>query len=383
MITGVVLALLASVFTASASITQRFAAAPDTSDVSFNLQLIRELIRKPIWFLGILCMIGGFGFQVAALRVSSLGLVQPVIATELLLVFGFLAFRSPGRVQKRDWLAAAAMAVGLASFLAIAHPSGASNTAPSSTGPFSMWTVAALGTLGVTVLFWTLAQLPGRHGRKHSGARQAALLAIAAGAAWGFVAAVIKELSAHISAGPYAVFTNWSPYVLLIAGAGAFFLLTNAFKAGPLAASQPGLTVVDPLVASILGVFLFKETIRHDPLELFGEAISLSILIGGVVLLSRSSLLHGESAERAEPKTKISMPEQSVVELEHEPQPTAERIRQLVVGSQLETGTELQRGTELKRGAQFERSPQLGSGSGNWPASATYGPAEDHPMRTA
>ncbi|MFZ0664229.1 MAG: DMT family transporter, partial [Acidimicrobiales bacterium] len=149
MITGVVLALLASVFTASASITQRFAAAPDTSEISFGLQLIRELIRKPIWFIGILCMIIGFGFQLDALRVSSLSLVQPVIATELLLVFGFLAFRSPGRVQKRDWVAAGAMAVGLATFLAIAHPEGASDRAP-----FSYWAIAALGTIAAAAVFW-------------------------------------------------------------------------------------------------------------------------------------------------------------------------------------------------------------------------------------
>jgi len=294
MITGVVLALLASIFTASASITQRFAAAPDTSELSFSLQLIRELIRKPIWFLGILFMIIGFGFQLAALRVSSLSLVQPVIATELLLVFGFLAFRSPGRVLKRDWIAAGAMAVGLAAFLAIAHPESKSETAP-----VSLWTAAALATVGLAVLFWTLAILPGRSG-KRSPARQAALLAIAAGVAWGFVAAVIKELSAHLAGGPYAVFTNWSPYVLLAAGAGAFFLVSNAFKAGPLAASQPGLTIVDPLVASILGAFLFKDTIRHDPFELLGEGAALLVLVGGVILLSRSPLLQGPSAERAE-----------------------------------------------------------------------------------
>jgi hypothetical protein len=127
------------------------------------------------------------------------------------------------------------------------------------------------------------------------------------------VAAVIKVLSGLISAGPYAVFTNWSPYVLLIAGAGAFFLLSNAFQAGPLAASQPGLTIVDPLVASILGVFLFRDRIRHDPIELLGEGIALAVLVMGVVMLSRSPLVQGPSAERVghtetEPNTPVLQP---------------------------------------------------------------------------
>jgi hypothetical protein len=293
MIYGVLLALAASVFTASASITQRFAAAPTHGEIAGAVTLLRTLIRKPIWFVGILCMILGFGFQVAALRVSSLTLVQPVIATELLLVFGFLAFRSPRRVQRQDWLAAVAMAFGLALFLGIAHPQDGAAHAT-----MSLWLLAGSGTIVAAAVFVTASRVRLRSGRPPSQARQAALLAIAAGAAWGFVAAVIKVLSGLISAGPYAVFTNWSPYVLLIAGAGAFFLLSTAFQAGPLAASQPGLTIVDPLVASILGVFLFRDRIRHDPIELLGEGIALAVLVIGVVMLSRSPLVQGPPAER-------------------------------------------------------------------------------------
>ncbi len=350
MIDGVVLALVASVFTASASVTQRFAAAPETGDLSLSLKLIRALIRKPIWFLGILCMILGFGFQLAALRVSSLSLVQPVIAAELLLVFAFLALRSPRHVQKRDWLAATAMAIGLAVFLGIARPQGGTHNAP-----VAMWLVAALCTVGAAAVFWTLAQVP-LSSRQPSPARQAALLATAAGVAWGFVAAVIKELSSHLAGGPYAVFTNWSPYVLLLAGAGAFFLLSNAFQAGPLAASQPSLTIVDPLVASILGVFLFKDRIRHDPLQIVGESVALVVLVGGVILLSRSNLVQGESAERAESIPEESIPEESITE-----QTDPEQVRPL---------------------RQVVANPYA-PGAGNRPASATYGPRASHPMRAA
>ena len=57
-------------------------------------------------------------------------------------------------------------------------------------------------------------------------------------AGFGFVAAVIKELSTHLSQGASGIFLNWSPYVLLLAGAAAFFLASNAFQAGSLASPQ-------------------------------------------------------------------------------------------------------------------------------------------------
>jgi hypothetical protein len=363
-IDGVVLALVASVFTASASVSQRFAAAPETGELSLSLNLIRALIRKPIWFAGILCMILGFGFQLAALRVSSLSLVQPVIAVELLLVFGFLALRSPRRVQKRDWLAAIAMAVGLAVFLGIAHPQGGTHNAS-----VAVWLVAAACTVAAAAVFWTLAQIP-LSSRTPSPARQAALLATAAGVAWGFVAAVIKELSSHLAGGPYAVFTNWSPYVLLIAGAGAFFLLSNAFQAGPLAASQPSLTIVDPLVASMLGVFLFRDRIRHDPIQIVGESVALLVLVGGVILLSRSDLVQGSSAERAEPVLQVADAQQLVAK----EQPGAAKAGDAATGA-AEAGAAA---TATATAAAF-----YGDGGGKLPASATYGPRAPHPMRTA
>ena len=84
---------------------------------------------------------------------------------------------------------------------------------------------------------------------------------MATGIAWGFVAAVIKELSSHTNEG-FDVFTTWSPYVLVGVGAASMLLSTHAFQAGPLAASQPGFTIVDPLVASLLGVFIFEEHLQ-------------------------------------------------------------------------------------------------------------------------
>jgi hypothetical protein len=115
---------------------------------------------------------------------------------------------------------------------------------------------------------------------------------VATGVSWGFVAAVIKELSSHIGGG-FVVFSTWSPYVLLVAGAFSILLSSHALKAGPLAASQPGFTIVDPLVACLLGVFLFKEHLRLQPGALVVEIVVLTTLVVGVMVLSRSRLVQG------------------------------------------------------------------------------------------
>jgi drug/metabolite transporter (DMT)-like permease len=286
----VVLALIASVFTATASIAQRRAAASAPERFSFNIRLVGYLLRRPVWFLGIASMIVGFVFQILALRVGALSVVQPIIATELVIVFAVLAIQDPGRVRLRDWFSAVGMVVGLGAFLALARPSGGHHHASA-----SMWVLAGIATFGFAGLLTAVAYLPGRVGLPPSGGRKAALLGIAAATGFGFVAAVVKELSTHLSQGPSGIFLNWSPYVLLLSGAVAFFLASNAYQAGSLASSQPGLTVVDPLVASLLGVILFGERLNHQPLSLVGEAFALGLLVASVVLLSKSPLVHDET----------------------------------------------------------------------------------------
>jgi drug/metabolite transporter (DMT)-like permease len=286
----VVLALTASGFTALASVAQRRAAAPAPGEMSFSWRLAGYLLHRPVWFLGIASMIIGFVFQIEALRVGSLSLVQPLIATELVIVFGIMALHDRSRVHVRDWASAIGMVVGLGVFLALARPAGGHQHAST-----SMWVFAGLSTLVLAAILAGLAYLPGRDGRAPRAGRKASMLGIAAAVGFGFVAAVIKELSSHLSQGPAGVFANWSPYVLLVAGAASMFLASNAFQAGSLAASQPGLTVVDPLVASVLGVVLFGERLNLAPSALTGEVLALAVLVSSVVMLSRSPLVHEES----------------------------------------------------------------------------------------
>lgn len=286
---AILLAIVASICTATASVCQRIGARSNET-TGFDVRLVFRLARKPVWLLGIASMILGFVFQISALRYAPLALVQPILALELLFVFAYMAVTASRnvRVRRRDWLAVAAMSVGIGLFLGVASPSGGRPHAPASS-----WWLAGLVTFGLMLLALSVAFRPG--GRPAvSRPRRAAVLGAATGISWGFVAAVIKELSSHLGGGIGGLLSSWSLYVLIAVGAATMLLASHAVAAGPLAASQPGFTIFDPISASLLGVILFGEHVRTGPLDLIAEALALAAVIAGALAISHSCLIVGE-----------------------------------------------------------------------------------------
>jgi drug/metabolite transporter (DMT)-like permease len=286
---AIALAVAASLCTATSSVCQRLGASRIPAD-RFDLRLIMRLARRPVWLAGIGCMILGFAFQVSALHFGALALVQPILALELLFVFAYMAVLGSRRVQLRDWLAAFGMSAGLALFLLAAAPSGGRPHAPGSS-----WWLAGLAT-GAVVLAGLAAAFGLGRRRVGHGSRRAAVLGAATGICWGFVAAVIKEFSSQLGAGAGAIFSSWPVYALIGTGAASLLLASHALASGPLAASQPGFTILDPLAASLLGIFLFGEHMRAGTLDLAAEATGLALVVAGVSALSHSHLVHGENA---------------------------------------------------------------------------------------
>jgi drug/metabolite transporter (DMT)-like permease len=281
---AILLSLAASLCTATASVCQRLGArrAVHGEMRGFDALLVFRLARQPIWLLGFASMIAGFAFQVSALRFGPLALVQPILAVELLWVFGYLVLRAGGRhARRREWGAAVAMSAGISVFLRAAAPTGGHDHA----GALAWWISGLCAGAAVAIAVAVAGDGPPP--------RRAAGLGIATGIAWGFVAAVIKELSSHVAGGPAAIFTTWSPYVLAVVGAAAMLLASHAMAAGPLAAAQPGFTIGDPVTAILLGAFLFGERLGTSPVALAAEVLGLLVLALGVRTLSGSELVTG------------------------------------------------------------------------------------------
>ena len=281
---AILLSLGASLCTATASVCQRLGArqAHRGEMRGFDPLLVFRLARQPAWLLGFASMIAGFVFQVSALRFGPLALVQPILAVELLWVFGYLVLRATGRRARwREWGAAIAMSAGISVFLRAAAPTGGHEHAHAA----AWWAAGLAAGAAVTIVVAAAGDGPPP--------RRAACLGIATGISWGFVAAVIKEMSSYVAGGPAAIFTTWSPYVLAVTGAAAMLLASHAMSAGPLAAAQPGFTIGDPVTAILLGAFLFGERLGTSPVALAAEVLGLLVLALGVRTLSGSELITG------------------------------------------------------------------------------------------
>jgi drug/metabolite transporter (DMT)-like permease len=292
---AVVFAVIASFCTATSSVCQRLAAKTEPIG-RFGPGLILRLVRHPLWLAGIASMILGFGFQFAALHYGDLALVQPILGSELIFVFAYMALIGSVRVRRRDWLAATAMAVGLGLFLFVASPHGGRLSASAIS-----WWFAGISSLGLAIIVAGAASVR-RRGHTPSPSRRAAILGVATGITWGFVAALIKELSSHTGGGWSGILGTWSTYAIIVIGAASVVLSAHALQAGPLAASQPGFTIVDPLIASLLGVFIFREQIHLAAGDLAVEIVAMAVLVGGVLVLSGSQLVQGgREAKAADP----------------------------------------------------------------------------------
>ena len=119
----------------------------------------------------------------------------------------------------------------------------------------------------------------------------------AAAITYAFTAALIKTVSDFAAHDWVTLFVHWQTYGVIVFGLLGLFLTQNAFHAGPLAASQSTLVLVDPLVSICLGIALYGDSLRtsgpYGPLE----AISLLLMFVGAVFLSHSPLITGMKGE--------------------------------------------------------------------------------------
>ncbi|WP_333779084.1 DMT family transporter [Streptomyces sp. IBSBF 3136] len=242
-----------------------------------GVRILAELARRPVWMVGMAGVIGAAVCQSLALVNGPLALVQPLFILELpfaLLVAGPLMHR---RLPRWGWWGVGGVVMGLAVLLAAAAPHGSTNQAP-----LVRWIpVLALCLGGMAVLILAA-------GRGRPAVRRAALLAAAAATGNALTAALLKSATGTFADDGFTAFLrSWQTYGFALAGAAAVILLENSLQAGPLAASQPALTIGDAMVSLALGMTLFGERIRTG-WWLVPEACGAVLIVVGVFVLSRA-----------------------------------------------------------------------------------------------
>ena len=247
-----VLALCASMAFGSSVALQERAAAEVHTDHAMRVSLLMRVARRPLWLLGLVASAIGLILQIAALRHGSLVLVQPVMATTLIFALALVAIRTRVALSAAEWTAVIAVVTGLVLFLILAAPNGYTAESPHGTA----WAVtSSAAVLIVGGLSWLSTRRFGR--------RRAALMGLAVGLSNAFVAVLTKAFSRQLRHGG-PLWEHWALWALIAAGIPAMLLVQSLYQSGNLRMSLPIVAIVEPVAASLAGIFLFGEHITLD-----------------------------------------------------------------------------------------------------------------------
>jgi drug/metabolite transporter (DMT)-like permease len=275
---AVLLALLAAVGYAVASVLQQHAAREQPDELALRPGLLWRLLRRPQWLLGTAADVTGFGLQALAVGLGSLVVVQPLLCTGLLFALPLSAAWQGRRLERRDWIAAVALSVALAVFLVVGDPTEGKDFATT-----RAWLVAA-AVLGPAIAVCLVAAM------RTSQTARAVLLALATALLYSVTAVLTKAAVTELGGGLDVFFTSWEPYVGIALGIGALLVNQSAFQAGDLQASLPTLTAAEPIVGSVLGLVMLDELITATGvLEWTAVLVAALVIVGSVVALSIST----------------------------------------------------------------------------------------------
>lgn len=282
----IVESLLGAAFFALSSVLEQQAAREEPGDLSLRVNLLLALARRRRWLLGMAAGLAGYAMQFIALRRGSLALVQPILVTGLTMALAGSALAEHRRLSRSEWLANAQILGGIALFIAAAQP-GLGHPRGSPTG----WILlAAISTTAVAALVAL------SHG---SAPRRSLALGAATGIVFGVTAAITERASHRLGISLGYALGDWSPYVLIAVSIGGLLLNQSAFQAGDLRWSLPAITVLEPLVAILIGQALFHEHIAAGALHVTGETLGLVSMVVGVFVLARSPALTHRAPTRA------------------------------------------------------------------------------------
>jgi drug/metabolite transporter (DMT)-like permease len=275
------LAAACALSNALTSILQRMGVEDAPEESSMKLSLLTHAFTRGIWLLGFAFMISGFLLQSVALHIGRLSQVQPILSSELLFLVLLLATWFRFRIGLREWLGCLAAAGGLAGFLFFAQPGGG-KLVPSTTE----WVLAG-SICGVVVVASVLAARRGPRWWR------AAAFGTAGAIGFAFTASLIKVVSDYVTADWTHMFVHWQTYGLIVCGVASLFLAQNAFHAGPIAASQSALVLVDPLASILIGIGLYGDRLRTTGAYGILEGISLIVMFAGAASIAHSPLVSG------------------------------------------------------------------------------------------
>ncbi len=284
---AIVLSLLAALGLAFGAQFQNQAAekkkTDETSDTRLGLKAVFRLVSRPRWLLGMVCLVTGGVFQITALVLAPLIVVQPLGAVALVITSLLNARSTKTKINRPTWWAIALCTFGVASFVAASASVAKESHLDDGNLAQILFVLVALVVL-FSIAFFTFAKRA-----------KATTYIVGAAILYGFVASLIKAVVQRLAQGDFSLLTFVclvvSGVVMLLGG----WFVQNAYASGPPELVIAGLTVMDPMVAVSIGVIILGEAKQASLLTLAIFVSSAVVAIVGVWLLSR---FHPEMMKR-------------------------------------------------------------------------------------
>ena len=264
---------------------------------SLKPSLLGRLIRNRRWLGATALGLAGWPLEIGALLLAPLTVVQPCLASGLILLLWLGAKRLGETPGRREWTAVAAIAIGVGG-VALAAPERTTDHA--SAGAISLaLLLVAIPIAAPYALRFRLSPTQegvnvGSAGRSTSAGSAAnagmiaTLAVVSAGCGYAWTAIASKLLTDELAAGSLLVAVAW----LATAGASEGLALLSEMSALQRRAAThvaPVMFAVQVLVPVVLAPLIFGESWGDTPLGGAVLVASMAVAVSGTVLLAGSS----------------------------------------------------------------------------------------------
>jgi hypothetical protein len=276
---SILLALFAAVANAAATVLQRLGVESVSSGHATTRKLMAAVLRRPIWFLGLGLTTASFLLQAVALALGNLTSVQPVMVTEIVFLVLILGTWFHQGLGWREWVGTVGTAVGLGVFLGLSYSRRGTGQPD-----FEDW-VLLLAAAGAAVVIVLIAAQRGPRSFR------AASYGASAGIVFALTATFIKTVANEWQHGVGYVFSHPAAYAVAASGLVGLIISQRALEAGPVAASQAALLIVNPLSSIVIGIWLFSDRVHATGARAVWEGVFLGVMFSSLLILAQSPLI--------------------------------------------------------------------------------------------
>lgn len=278
---GIPIALVGAVFLSLGAqlqhrgVTRVEASHGDGSKSGLSLRQLLRLLARPSWLVGTLMLGLAIVFQLVSLGFAPLIVVQPLGVVALVITAILNARVSRIRLERPAIRSIVLSVGGVGVFVAIAAVYAVEQEIT------ERQLLAVLGILGVTLAAFGVAFALVR---RNIGAM---FYILGAGVLFGFVATLAKVVINRVLNGNLEWLTVLALVALLASAAVGSYFVQTAYSVGSPDLVIAGLTVVDPLVAVMIGVIVLGEAALMPPVFAIVAVLAGAVAVYGVVQLAK------------------------------------------------------------------------------------------------